>query len=118
MTNRLAPNASIIRLSDGDAYGARFEEDGTVSWCSERQAGLDPRGPVAWLDEQYPGLGFKLVRDDGEAYRTTLRASLFGTDEELAALRQRNLKAAESKPCPRCKNANWIMVGHSCGRKD
>ena len=88
------PNVSIIRMSDGDAYGAHIEDDGTVTWCSERQAGLDKRGPIAWLTEQYPGVGFKLLRDDGAAYRATLRASLFGTNADLDKVRRSNHRKA------------------------
>jgi len=49
-----------------------------VSWCSEHQAGLDPRGPVAWLEERYPDHTFKLILDGGAAYRDSLYDDLFG----------------------------------------
>lgn len=97
MSVEYPPNVSIIRMSDGSAYGAHYRPDGTVAWCSENQAGLDPRGPIAWLTEHYPSdcePAFTLVKDDGEAYRADLHASLMGTDDDLYKVRVRSLKAA------------------------
>ena len=77
---RLA-NASILVYKDGElrpdgTYGVAIEEGGGIPWCSERQAGLAPEGPTAWLLARYPHLTFELRNDGGEAYYDALRRAL------------------------------------------
>ena len=95
---RKANGSILVNGGAKGSYGVRVESDGSVSWCSERQAALDPRGPVEHLSKRYPHLTFQLVMDNGDAYYEDLRKDLFGEALDEAAMPSAARTAFDSAP--------------------
>ena len=80
-------NTSIVRLKDdgspqiGGAYGARMVDGAFTDDCSERQAGLDPRGPIRWLENHRHGSQWTVLNDNGDRYYSDLRRELLPDED-------------------------------------